>query len=87
MFNALKSEDSLFARIEIKYRVGILEDGREDFKQIQEKFVQFYMKQKMTKNKKSLSKEFVQKEQLYKQSTKSLEELKLRKSPIKRLKS
>ena len=40
MFNALKSEDSIFIKkgIDQTIGVGILEDGREDFKQIHEKF-------------------------------------------------
>ncbi len=79
LFNALKSEDSIFIKkgIDQTIGVGILEDGREDFKQIHEKFGAILGKEaKNDKKQEKLSKEFVQKEQLYKQSTKSLEELK-----------
>lgn len=84
LFNALKSENSKFIKegIDQTIGVGILEDGKDDFKQIHEKFGALLSKE-ATKNKQQekLSTEFVQKEQLYKQSTKSLSELK--KSKIK----
>ena len=85
LFNALKSEDSTFIKkgIDQTIGVGILEDGKDDFKQIHEKFGAVLGKEaRKNKEQEKLSKEFVTKETLYKESTKALDELSKNKTKI-----
>ena len=84
LFNALKSEDSTFIKkgIDQTIGVGILEDGKDDFKQIHEKFGAVLGKEaRKNKEQEKLSKEFVT-ETLYKESTKALDELSKNKTKI-----